>query len=462
MRSKKIPVLLGILLLIVGAVVGVMYLGQGTDFLPRAAPEYIPREVKLTNVGANGFTVSWVTREPTIGFVQYGTDPDDLTETAVDERDQLSGSNGSYRSHYVSLQQLDPLTTYYYKLGSQANQLYDNDGTAFNTTTGPALESDPDPDAAYGVVVTPAQTPAAGTIVYLMLPQGTPLSGLVQQDGNWTIDMAQSRTQSLQNYLTYDPVNDPVTLLMRADETQTAQVTALTQSLRPLQQVVLGDVVDIRRDDSQAPAAIEESKFSISEFVVTEPGDVGDIVVATLPRDDMVLDSDSLIFEGTAPLGASLTVSVHGPVILTSTASVANDGTWTWEPREHMMPGSYVFSANYTDDSDMFHSVTRSFQLGAAAEGSPQYSATPSATLAPSPTARPTAKPSVVPTVTPSPTLGDTLAPTRIPASPTQAVRVSYPATSSGTPVAGFVWPTLLMVMVGGGLLFLGFSLSRT
>ncbi len=124
---KRIPTLLALLLLVGSAFLGVLFIDQGTSFIPRANPDHEPQHVTVTNVSDNRFTVSWVTKEPAEGFVLYGTDSSRVSTRALDERDQLSGDTGLYRTHSVTVTGLVPKTVYYAKVGSN-NAAYEVDG----------------------------------------------------------------------------------------------------------------------------------------------------------------------------------------------------------------------------------------------------------------------------------------------------------------------------------------------
>lgn len=465
MFSKKIPTFIGLAVLLIGAVIGVVFIGQNTDFLPRAAPEYIPREVKLTNISDSSFSVSWVTRESTIGFIQYGTDQKNLSELAVDERDQLSGSSGLYRTHYITLQGLSPQQVYYYKLGSQGKQLYDNEGEAFSTSTGPIVSNNSNVVTAFGKVFTPAKTPAEGSMVYLMLPNATPLSALVKQNGTWTINMSTARTPDLQGLATFDPDMEAVNLLVRASEDLTSQVSAITKHVRPVSDIILGQVSDltkVNQDELRDQVAqVSESKFTFQDFEVTEPEGQELISVTTLPKDDIELDSVRPVIQGQAPPGSVLTISVHSNTVYTDAVSVSEDGSWEWTPSGDLSPGDHTLSVNFTDSAGMLHSLTRTFSVSQVSAETgvnlPSYTATPSATITVAPTI------AVQPTVSiPKPTA--TIAPTGVPTlAPTKSLsRVSYPSSSSATLVAGVVTPTALSVLFGAGFLLMGLYLHKS
>lgn len=240
MLKKRIPTIIGLLLLLLGAVGGVAFINQGTSFLPRAAPEYSPQKVRLTNLTDTGVVISWVTEQPTIGFIRYSDNPVNLSLTATDDRDQLSGSSSDYRTHYVSLNNLKPSTSYYFKIGSYQSQLYDNNGQPFSLTLPKSVADLPPTDTAYGSVATAVDTPAEGAIVYLSISGGTPLSALVQQNGNWAINLSMSLTPDYQKYLSYDPTSTQLDILVQPDAGAATTAKTTTNNDQPVPKIILG------------------------------------------------------------------------------------------------------------------------------------------------------------------------------------------------------------------------------
>jgi hypothetical protein len=327
--KKRAPALLGILLLVTAAIAGVIFVSRETDFLPRAAPEYVPQKVNITNITDTSFTASWVTQEPTVGFVRLGLEPSKLTETYVDDRDQLTGSSGQFRTHYVSVMGLSPSTTYYAKLGSQGNKLYDENGQPFSITTAQPVSDLQPADTAYGTVNTSAGTPAEGALVYLAFPESVnavPLSALVKQNGSFTISLSTARTKDLAGFALYDPLSTPLSLLVRYSLDQDATAITTTANDQPIPTIILGQNHDFTTDTPPDTPGIEptpmpESKFSLKPIDITDTPD-DSLVITTLPRDGIVVQQSKPEIKGRAPAGTVLTITVHSNQIYTDSVSV--------------------------------------------------------------------------------------------------------------------------------------------
>jgi hypothetical protein len=444
--NKKLPAILGLVLVLIGAFVGVLFINQDTGFLPRAAPEYIPQNVRITNPTDSSFTISWVTQEPAVGFIKLGLDSDNLDTTIVDIRDQLTGSSSQFRTHLVTVSGLEASTIYYFRLGSQDNKLYDNDGAAYTHQTGPTLTGNPPSDTAYGTILTPAQTPASGALVYISLENTAPLASIVREDGSWAVNLSQARTANLQNFADYDSQTSMIQILVQDAVASQTLVTTTAGNDQPVPDIVIGSPQDHSGGSNSNPpdsSPAQISKFSLVPIVVTDPEN-SPIEITTFPQDGVVTGLNAPVIEGTAPAGSILTLTLQSAPVYTAAIQSDTDGAWVWTPPNPLTPGEHTLTVTYTDENGKVHTLTRSFVVASSDTGNlPSYTATPSATLTP----------------TSSPTAATTPKPTSI-STPTPIIRSSLPATDSGIPTAGNSTPTLMLLFVGLVIVTLGLVVS--
>lgn len=438
--KKRIPTIIGIVLLLSGAVTGIVLVSQETGFLPRAAPEFAPQELTVTNISDNSFTISWTTQQNTIGFLKYGTSPSTLNETKQDDRTEFTTTQGEYQTHHITIRNLDPETIYYFRVGSGgSNQLYDNSGQPYTVTTAPGLNTPPAADTAYGQVVNSADTPVEGAIVYINLPNAARLSTITKNAGQWAISLSNARDQSLNNYASYDPETSSMDLLIKGPAGQSSRVITTTGNDQPVPNVTLGQDYDFTDqlsesgDNATESATVEattESGFDLSpigevteateELTILNPSDEGEAVNTTQPE-----------FKGTAPAGTTLTITVNSSHEIVDTVTVSPNNTWSWSPPQNLEPGSHEITVQFTDGNGILQTITRSFVVYAAGESQdPAFSATPSATPVPTPT--PASSPSA---------------------------RVTQPSTQSGVPQPGTGTPSLVIfilgiIMVSSGFLY--------
>ena len=169
--NKKIPTILGILIITIGVGITTFLVSQSTLLKSNASLSDEPKDVRITNVTDTSFTVSYATDEQVAGSLNYGKDKN-LGQSALDDRDQQSGNLANYNMHNITVRLLSSQTQYFFTITSGQDSFLNN-GQPFTATTGPALAS------------PSAQEPMTGKII---LPDGTaPSEGLVYA----TMDGAQ-------------------------------------------------------------------------------------------------------------------------------------------------------------------------------------------------------------------------------------------------------------------------------
>ena len=72
---------------------GVVLVNNRQGLLTKAGPTESPKNVKISDRGSAGFTVSWTTDTPVTGYLKYSENPAKITSPAGDIRDQISGSS---------------------------------------------------------------------------------------------------------------------------------------------------------------------------------------------------------------------------------------------------------------------------------------------------------------------------------------------------------------------------------
>lgn len=227
-----------IILLIVGLMIGLYLLNQQTHLFSKAGGSDVPKQVQISNISDNSFTVSWTTLLSVPGFVTFGKD-ESLGQAALDDRDK--SSKNTHFTHHVTLKNLTPNTTYYFKIGSGAN-VYDKQGKPFTQTTAPTTSDTPPlAEPLFGKVIKGDSKPPAEALVYLQAEKNTLLSGYTQANGNFLITLNNGRTADLSKYLTIADTTD-INVLVDAGpdgRVQRAMVgkarsTALTLTLQPV------------------------------------------------------------------------------------------------------------------------------------------------------------------------------------------------------------------------------------
>jgi hypothetical protein len=202
----------------------------------------IPADIRVTNITSRSATVTWVTEKPTKGVVVYAEDsgflPGILAKVgkgmALDDRDVseavletvgslVDGSTGevsinddvmayvkskSYYTHHVTIKNLDPEKTYYFRVGngvrftSSEDALADDQftaGSAYSLTTFAEADTLLVPNPSYGSVISDG-TDVTDGIFYMVVNYdsgqelSSPLSTTLNDEGNWYVDLSNARS----------------------------------------------------------------------------------------------------------------------------------------------------------------------------------------------------------------------------------------------------------------------------
>jgi hypothetical protein len=509
--QKQIPTLLGISLLVVGLIVGVLFIGSGgsLNFAPRAAPQTTPKLVKVTNVGDTSFTVSFLTDEVSNGFVKYGTDANNLNKQASDDRDQLTGSVGQYTTHHITVRNLQPNTQYFYTLGTVSVPKFDNNGSPFTTKTGPKLGNTPAAKTAYGTVTG---TGIDGAIIYLQIAGAGELSTLVKNSSSWAIPLSTARTSDGSKYATIDPNGDATVTAQGQQVTNVIKIPAKVSELQPLPPITLTGSGTTSTDTStnamttavannQGPNnANSAAMSSINSGMNNTPAETAvmngpsttntavlpslsptatssDLTTAdmtTLPptsaldtstaqnpvvdvkeKGNIIVDDTQPTIVGTAPANATVSIVIHSSEAIAATAQADANGKYTVDLEslgKNLEPGQHTVTVTYKNAQGKTVTETKKFTVAETAKPAAQ---TPSTT---SLNTSATSDSTLLALATGTPQPYGTSNPYTIPsptATPIPVISTPTPspvATRSAVPVTGAVENTIAL-LIGGGLL---------
>lgn len=427
MQERKIPTIVGLLL--VGAAVFLfrMVFDRVSPLLTQASPTVTPKNVTVTNVSASSFTVTWITAEKATGLIRIdGKLPDSVF---FDER--ISGSTtpvdpklNAYRTHSVTVRNLKPDTTYHFQILSNGTSFRDN-GKPFETRTAPVitgLGSGLEP--AYGQVSLPSGDPAEHAIVQLTLEGGQILSALTKTSGTWVIPLNLVRTRDLSGYLPASERIDESIAVQTAD----GDASALTDTMNdnPVPVMTIGKTYDFRK--IQANTGTNQNLASSQPGVLGANTQIPQTVSIVRPAQGSAIPSNLPLFQGTGIPGTQLLITIGINYPVSDTVMIGSDGIWRYTPAKPLQEGKQSVTITATDAKNKTVALTNTFEIlksGTQVLGD----ATPSATLTPTPT-------TIIVVSTDSSTLA-----------------------GQPIPTTGFPLPLLILLSLGIGALSSGFIL---
>lgn len=303
--QRRIPTIAGLFVLVIALVGGIVLVGSDTAqvFSPRATPQTTPKTIKVSNVTDDSFTISFMTDEPTAGFVKYGTEENKLSSQISDDRDQLSGTVGDYKLHHITVRGLTAQTEYYYVLGTGSRSTFDNNGTPFTIKTAQKAGVPSAAKTIYGSVVTASGGPADGAVVYISAPGMGAMSALVKSSGSFAAPLSNARTP---DGSAYAQLNDDTTLSLQATgvDSTTSEVSVTLSQAQPVPTITLGQNTVATNEALPSPELIQATT---QELMTNNASDSGTTVIEN--QELTKLSSNSLDTSSTSSQSSSTTAS---------------------------------------------------------------------------------------------------------------------------------------------------------
>lgn len=425
LKEKRIPTILGLIILIGGIYVGVVLNNNGTNVVSKASSDCIPKNTQNTNITNNSVSIS------------FTTEADCLTNLSINnqtvESSVATADNQKTKIHYFDVSNLEDNKDYKYTIISDGKN-YSESLYKFKTAQKPNASA-PSSNLAWGRVFTPDLKAASKVIIFINIQGASPLSALVTSSGNWNMSLANSFNESLTDRFTPDK-NTPQEIIVIDKEKNTTQISANTSQNNPTPDIILG------KNEFSASSIDFDAETNVGSLPSIDPIPKAKDLDILNPKDNESLSTKKPDFFGTGPSNSKIKIKVESPVVYTGEVNTKDDGSWNWSPPKNLTPGEHTITATIIEDG-IEKIISRKFTV-LASDSPLSYSASPSATT-PTPTAIPTAVPTVKPTAIPT-------------AIPTAVVRntTTLPSTSSGIPVTGSFIPTILLSLIS--LLFISFS----
>ncbi len=398
MKNKRIPSILGTILLLFILFAGVWLTLRRTNTVSKASGDCTPTGVQVTNL---------TNKSADISFLTSATCSTSLTingKTIPNFGDKLT-------THYYRIDNLQASTLYQYYIIANGQQ---HQQPSFNFKTAPQVSTQTSTaNLAWGKVVLASNKPSPNTIIYLNISGAWPLSALTDSDGQWHILLSNSFTQD-KSAPFIPPTGGTEDILIYTPDGQLTQVENSLSKNDPVPNIIVGQGFTPQLGTGPGvtiPVSTSTPIILNSKLSITSPSE-GESITSLRPD----------IF-GVGKNNSPVNLSIDTDIIGKTTSK--NDGSWNWSPDKNLSLGKHILTV--TLGSEL---LQRNFTIIITTNAtSPlSFSATPSATIVP------TILPSTIPTV-----------------------RTSKPSTKSGVPVTGNAFPFYLLIL--SSLFTLSFSL---
>ncbi len=423
--DKRIPTLLGMLLIVIGIGITSFLVDKGVIIVGRASPTTNPQNVRITNITDNSFTVSYNTDAQVIGSLIYGKD-EALGQTALDERDQQTESLANHKIHSITVRNLSSVTKYFFSITSGQDKFL-NSGVPFEVVTGGSITTPPsEQKPIVGKVIMPNGQAPNEAIIYITTDASQVISSLVRGDGTYLIPLNSVRSQGLASYLDFSTVNT-LKMLVFGDGLS-SNVSLSIDQINPVPTVTLSQNYDFATGTQPVASSSAQIETLPSSSPAASSGNVPKIIT---PKANQSFSDQQPLFKGTGRPNEDVKIEIHSDAQIQTQVKTDANGNWSYRPNVPLSPGQHTISITTKDINGILRTITENFTVYAAgsqvnpvanpptATPTPLATSTPSPTPSPSPvpsaSPSPTPIPSPTPTLTPSPTPTPTVAPTPTP-----------------------------------------------
>ena len=319
--DKKIPTLLGILVIAIGLGITTFLVNQTSFFGIKASPSKEPQNVRITNITDISFSVSYITDDSVAGSISYGTSTD-VNQKALDDKDQQSGNVANHNIHNITLTSLSPKTTYYFNITS-GDQVYENNNAPFQVTTGPPLSENPsDQKPITGKVILSDGTIPSEGILYVTTDNSQVISATIKSDGTYILPLNSLRNSDLSSYYNFNQ-NTILKMLVFGDSL-TSNVTLSINQINPVPTITLSS--DYNFTSNNEPVASSSANIETFPVFTNNSSSAIDQAPQILtPEQDQSFTDQQPQFKGTALPGESVQIIIHSDEQI-QTSVKANSG----------------------------------------------------------------------------------------------------------------------------------------
>lgn len=387
MHERKIPTIVGVLLVGVAVFVFRFAFDRVSPLLTKASETAAPNHVAITNVTDSAFTVTWTSTTPTTGFLRVSGDVFYDDRLSAGESSPNTPAASKDTTHTISVRNLKPDTVYPFEIISNG-RVYRSPELTKEIRTAPQIPGlGTSMEPAYGMVTSVSGDPLEGALVYLILEGGQELSTMTKQGGTWVIPLNRVRTSNLSTYLPLsDRINETITIRTNQGE---AFATSDTLNDNPVPSMTIGKTYDFRKIQAEKDKSSDLAQNPTSVLGTTTQIPSGEIAI-TKPQDGANLTSNLPLIQGTGIPGRQVLITIGIEHPMSDTFIVGDDGIWRYTPPKPLSPGKQSVTITTTDGNNRSVAITHLFDVlksGTQVLGE----ATPSAILTPIETPTPTA-----------------------------------------------------------------------
>lgn len=407
---KRIPTLLGLLLILAGIGATTYLVKTGSPITTIAGPSENPQNIRVTNITNDSFIVTYITEAQVIGSVNYGKDQS-LGQTTLDDRDK-NGSISEYITHYITIKNLEPATDYYFSITSGSNEYKKENDELYKITTGPDIGKPITEDNLINGTVIFPEGSINEAVIYITSQDANTISSIVDENGKYSILLDRLRSNDLSTFFDFNE-NTKFEMLVQGQSTSSDVIFTLPLN-NELAPVVLSENFDFTQEDLSEEEIQSEKNFS----TITSKGlgGGGEEPQITNPNENQTFIDYRPKFTGTSLPNSTVSIEIDSDENIKAQVITDARGNWSYRPPSDLSYGDHTITIKTKDSSGIVRTIMRSFTIfasGSQVTESATPSASPIPTIPPEITSSPTPIPisTLPPTQTPTPFATPTVTP---------------------------------------------------
>ncbi|MDO8599967.1 MAG: Ig-like domain-containing protein, partial [bacterium] len=338
--DRKIPSVAALILLFVSVWVTSFLIDRGIFIVGRASPDEVPQNVQVTNITDTSFTVVYTTNSQIEGAVSLQENGEE--SIIFDDRDKQSGEPGKYYSHFITVADLEPNTSYSFKVIAGGKEYLDNE-QLYKISTGEEItDSPPEQNPLVGKIVSPDAQTLGDTLVVATIPGASPIASLTKGEGNYIIPTNSLRTDDLVSYFVLEEESEIVLNFFYRD--LTSELTFLYKNAGAIPPVTLEKSYDFSEEEKAPQEAIPSSQLTAP---TPETGVSGRVQITIPKKDETFIDAQP-VFRGSALPNKPLSITIE-PGKVTINATTDRSGNWSARPSKPLSQGGHTITVRSED-----------------------------------------------------------------------------------------------------------------
>lgn len=355
--NKKIPTFIGMFLLVAGVITTSLFVQQGTTLLSQAGTSTEPKNVRITNLSDSSATISLTTDTESITTISYGKETEAISQTLSDSRDKAS-SPSQRKTHYFTLENLSPNTTYFFTIQS-GGDTYQDGAEPFQLTTGGQVTfTNTNDHTIAGKLITVSGEIAKDVLIYISSDTTQDFSTLTGLDGGFSIPLQNVRSKDLTQALSL--TDDAIVSLVATDgEKETVSISRF-ENADPLPTMVLGSTYDFssKQADSFVTNDTPDSTFPLDE----SQSDPNDPQILSPKKGESITNTKPLII-GKAKQNETVTIKITEKETLEAKVITNRQGQWSYRPTTALSQGRHTISITAKGPTGSTKTVSHSFTV---------------------------------------------------------------------------------------------------